>query len=90
MDSAQRNDLSRNRPFTKVMRQVKVRLIEARGTIRVVVVFCDCWDSTSFEEEHREELSAFDRHGSRFLFWLVGVPDTVLVRVPIEFAHGTR
>ena len=42
--------------FAKVMRQVKARLIESRGTIQVVIVFCDCWDSASFQEEHREEL----------------------------------
>jgi hypothetical protein len=76
--------------FARIMRQVKTRLIEAPGAIEVVVVFCDSWDSMSFEEEHREELSAFDRNGVRFLFLLVGVPDTVLVRVPIEFAQATR
>ncbi len=65
------------------MRQVKARLIEARGTIRVVIVFCDCWDSTSFQEEHREELIAHDGNGVRFLFVLVGVPDTILVPVPV-------
>ena len=30
-------------------------MIESNGTIKVVIVFCDSWDSTSFEEEHREE-----------------------------------
>jgi hypothetical protein len=30
--------------FAKVMRQVKARLIDSRGTIQVVIVFCDCWD----------------------------------------------
>jgi hypothetical protein len=28
--------------FAKVMRQVKARLIESRGTIQVVIVFCGC------------------------------------------------
>ncbi len=42
--------------FAKVMRQVKARLTEARGDVKVVVVFCDTWDSASFQEEHREEL----------------------------------
>jgi hypothetical protein len=37
------------RSFAKVMRQVKARLIEARGIIEVVVVFSDCWDSVSFQ-----------------------------------------
>ena len=55
--------------FTKVMRQVKVRLIEASGAIHVVVL-CDCRDSTSFEEEHRDELSAFNKNGVRFAFVL--------------------
>jgi uncharacterized protein (DUF1501 family) len=76
--------------FAKVMRQVKARLIEARGAIQVVVVFCDCWDSTSFEEEQREELSAFDQNGIRFLFLLVGAPDTVLTQVSIEFGQAVR
>jgi hypothetical protein len=51
----------------------------------LVYVFCDSWDSASFEEEHREELRAHDANGVRFLFVLVGVPDRVLVPVPIEF-----
>jgi hypothetical protein len=76
--------------FTKVVRQVKARLIEARGATQVVVVFCDCWDSASFEEEHREELSAFERNGLRLLFLLVGVPNTVLTQVPVESAQTAR
>jgi hypothetical protein len=71
--------------FAKVMRQVKARLIEARGAIQVVIVFCDCWDSASFQEEHREELNAHNQNGVRFLFVMVGVPDRVLVPIPVEF-----
>jgi hypothetical protein len=37
-------------------RQVKARLTESNGSIKVVIVFCDCWDSASFEDEQREEL----------------------------------
>jgi hypothetical protein len=70
--------------FAKVMRQVKARLIESRGTIQVVVVFCDCWDSASFEEEHRDELRAHSQNGVRFMFVLVGVPDKTLVTIPVE------
>jgi hypothetical protein len=76
--------------FAKVMRQVKARLIESRGTIQVVVVFCDCWDSASFEEEHREELRGHDQNGIRFLFVMVGVPNRVLVPVPVEFDPAPR
>ena len=71
--------------FAKVMRKVKARLTEARGGVKVVVVFCDTWDSASFQEEHREELGAHARNGVRFLFLLVGVPDRVLVPVPVAF-----
>ena len=71
--------------FAKVMRQVKAQLIESGGAIQVVIVFCDCWDSASFQEEHREELRAHDQNGVRFLFVMVGVPDRVLVPVPVEF-----
>jgi hypothetical protein len=70
--------------FAKVIRQVKARLIEARGAIQVVVVFCDCWDSASFREEHREELSAHDRNGVRFGFFMVGVPERVIVQAPVQ------
>jgi hypothetical protein len=70
--------------FAKVMRQVKARLIESRGTIQVVIVFCDYWDSASFEEEHREELRAHDQNGVRFLFILVGVPDKTLVPIAVD------
>jgi len=76
--------------FAKVMRQVKARLIESNGTIKVVIVFCDCWDSASFQEEHREELRAHDKNGVRFMFVLVGVPDQILVPVPVEFERSPR
>jgi hypothetical protein len=76
--------------FARVMRHVKTRLIEARGTIQVVIVFCDCWDSASFQEEHREELSAHDGNGVRFLFVLVGVPDHVVVPVPVGLGATSR
>jgi len=76
--------------FAKVVRQVKARLIESNGTIKVVIVFCDCWDSASFHEEHREELSAHDKNGVRFMFVLVGVPDQILVPVPVEFERSPR
>ena len=70
------------RAFAKVRRQVKVRLIEASETIRVVVVLCDCWNSASFEEEHHEELRAFDKNGIRFVFLLVGSPEGISARFP--------
>ena len=76
--------------FARVMRQVKARLIESRGTIQVVIVFCDCWDSASFQEEHREELIAHDCNGVRFLFVLVGVPDNILVPVPVGLGASSR
>jgi hypothetical protein len=76
--------------FSSVMRQVKARLIEARGTIQTVIVFCDSWDSASFEEEHREELRAHHQNGVRFLFVMVGVPDRVVVPVPVEFDRAPR
>jgi len=74
--------------FAKVMRQVKARLTESRGAVKAVIVFCDTWDSASFQEEHREELGAHARNGVRFLFMLVGVPDRVLVPVPVEFEQA--
>jgi hypothetical protein len=70
--------------FAKVMLQVKARLIESRGTIQVVIIFCDCWDSASLEEEHREELRAHHQNGVRFVFVLVGVPEKTLVSIPVE------
>jgi hypothetical protein len=73
--------------FTRVTRQVKARLTEARGAVKLVIVFCDCWDSASFQEEHGEELAAHARNGVQFQFLMVGVPDRVLVPVPVEFAH---
>ena len=76
--------------FATVMRQVKVRLIEASGAVQMVVVFCDCWDSASFEEEHREELSAFDKNGVRFAFVLVGFPDRNLSPVSVGFDQAAR
>ena len=39
---------------------------------------------------HREELRAHARNGVRFLFVLVGVPDRVLVPVPVEFDEAPR
>jgi hypothetical protein len=69
--------------FTKIIRQVKARLIEANGAIKVVVVLCDAWDSASFQQEHREELNAHSMNGVRFLFMLVGVPESTPIPVPV-------
>jgi hypothetical protein len=76
--------------FARVMRHVKARLIQSKGAVQVVIIFCDCWDSASFQEEHREELSAHDRNGVRFLFVLVGVPDNILVPVPVGLDASSR
>jgi hypothetical protein len=73
------------RSFTKILRQIKARLIESQGATQSVVVFCDSWDSTSFEEEHAEELRAFARNGIRFNFHLVGVPDKNIVPSTVAF-----
>ena len=50
------------RSFTKIIRQVKARLIELRGATHTVVVFCDCWDSTAFQEEHAESTPSVRQH----------------------------
>jgi hypothetical protein len=71
--------------FTKVLRQAKTRLVEARGAIKLVVVLCDTWQSATFNDEQREELGAHFRNGVKFLFLLVGVPDRGLVPVPVSF-----
>ena len=54
-----------------------------RGTVQVVV-FCDCWDSASFEEEHQEDLRAHERNGLRLLFVLVGATEKRVVLLPVE------
>jgi hypothetical protein len=69
--------------FAKILRQVKAWLIEANQSIKVVVVFCDAWDSASFQQEHREELNAHSMNGVRFLFMLVGVPESTPIPVPV-------
>ncbi len=73
------------RSFTKIMRQIKARLIESRGATQTVVVFCDSWASTSSEKEHAEELRAFANTGIRFIFYLVGVPGRNLVPITVSF-----
>jgi hypothetical protein len=50
-----------------------------------LIVFCDTKDSDSFREEYREELGAHARNGVQFLVLMVGVPDWVLVPVPVRF-----
>ena len=76
--------------FEKVMRQVKTCLIEAKGSVRQVIVVCDSWDSASFEEVHRDELGAHSRNGVQFEFVLVGVPDRILVALPVAFDLAPR
>jgi hypothetical protein len=76
--------------FEKVLRQVETRLIEARGSVWHVIVLCDSWDSASFEEVHSDELGAHARNGVRFQFVLVGVPDRVLVALPVAFDLAPR
>jgi hypothetical protein len=78
------------RSFATVMRQVKTRLIEAQGTIKLVIVLCDSWNSAAFQADHHEELSAHARRGVWFLFLLVGVPDRVLGTVPVAFDQAPR
>lgn len=75
--------------FSKVLQQVKTRLIEAQGTINAVVICCDSWDSTSFRESFAEELAAHQRRGVFFLLLLVGVPDHALVPIPVSFNFAT-
>jgi hypothetical protein len=70
--------------------QVKTRLIEANGLIRIVVVFCDAWDSGSFQEEHRDEMSAHAANGVRVLFMLVGGPDSTPVPVPLRLDASAK
>jgi hypothetical protein len=76
--------------FTRVMRQIKARLISGQGTIQHVVVFCNAWDTLAFEEEHREELEAHARLGVQFSFMMVGVPDRVIGTVPVELDHSAQ
>src|SRR5262245_54384076 len=76
--------------FARVMRQVKARLTAARGGVEHVVVFCDAWDSPSFEGEHREELEAHAQQGVRFSFVMVGVPDRIVGAVPIDLDRSAR
>jgi hypothetical protein len=76
--------------FNRVMRQIKGRLTAARGGIQHVVVFCDAWDTPAFEEEHREELEAHARQGVRFHFVMVGVPNRVIVPIPVGFDRTPR
>lgn len=76
--------------FTRVMRQVKARLVAGAETIRRVVVLCDAWDTPAFEEEHREELEAHARRGVGFSFVLVGVPSRMFATIPIEPGRSQR
>jgi len=80
--------------FAKVVRQVKARLTESNGRIQVVIVFCDCWDSASFQEEHREELRNGRALTSRFPLGVgsarVSRPRRVLDRRSPGGASGRR
>jgi hypothetical protein len=76
--------------FNRVMRQVEAWLGAGNGAIEHVVVFCNGWDSPSFEQEHREELEAHARRGVRFWFVMVGVPDRLFVRIPVGFDRTPR
>lgn len=76
--------------FTRVIRQVKARLIAGAGTIRHVVVLCDAWDTPAFEDEHREELEAHARRGVGFSFVLVGFSSRMFATIPIEPGRDQR
>jgi hypothetical protein len=76
--------------FSKVMRQVEARLIAGNGAVEHVIVFCDGWESPSFEQQHREELEAHARRGVRFWFVMVGVPDRLFLPIPVGFDQTSR
>jgi hypothetical protein len=62
--------------------------IDYTGVLVRAVSVLLVWDSASFQEEHRDELGAHARNGVQFQFVMVGVPDRVLVRVPVDFDHA--
>jgi hypothetical protein len=59
------------------------------GPIKLVIVVCDCWDSAAFQADHHEEVGAHARHGVRFRFVLVGVPDWVLGLIPVALDQAS-
>jgi hypothetical protein len=76
--------------FSRVMRQVKARLIADKGRIKHVVVFCGSWDQPAFEEEHRTELEAHAKQGVRFWFVMVAVSHRPSVSLPVEFEQVSQ
>ena len=50
----------------------------------------DSRDSASFQEDHRDELSAHSANGVRFLFMLVGASDSAPVPVPVGLGRALK
>lgn len=71
--------------FGKIMQEVKVHLTSCAGVTKAVIVLCDTWDSRSFIDEHYVELQAHHRKGVRFLFLMIGAPNTAVSGVRVRF-----
>ena len=71
--------------FPVVMDQMKQHLSDCAGITKVVVVLTNSWNTKSFMQDHYDDLRAFHRDGVRYLFLLIGAPNTSLSVVNVQF-----
>ncbi len=72
--------------FAKLIRHVKARLTESRGGVKVVIVFCDTWDSASFQVAPTLQKPGFsDIHGR-----MLDREPPALGRFEVEVAEAQR
>lgn len=76
------------RGFAAVMPQLLDHLA-ARGSRGVLAIVCsDTWDREKFHAEHLAAIREQYERGARFLFLLVGEPERLLTRIPVEIGPG--
>jgi hypothetical protein len=69
--------------FGKIMALVLAHLLDCTDRTRVVIFLCDLW-SPDLLDDHLEGLRAHHRRGVRFLFLMVGTPDSVVAPVAVD------
>jgi hypothetical protein len=68
-----------------VVLQLCIELLAERGSPSFVVFLTDSWNAPRFEQQVLPDLQRAYANGNRFLFLLVGSPDTSISRVPLAF-----
>jgi hypothetical protein len=73
--------------FSSILGKARTHLVRCRGTTKFVIFLCTTWDAAKFCGDYFEELQEIhSKDGVKFVFLLVGTPETSLARVPVALS----